>query len=205
MKEQARRLIFAIAVAVAGAIPSAHAQPLLIERTVRPANDPAGAFDETRQIVDRFRDWQVLCPLVVTDDRLSCEIAPAAIAPKADSSDQAAAGASLEMSGQLVTVPGERAPSLVVVLTTPLGWLLPKGLKLQIDGGAPFSLAFRSCHADGVRQGCLVPFRPSGAIRRQLINGLDLTITAYALDGSEREWTVSLRGFTRALQSLENG
>jgi len=202
VKEPARRLIFAIA--VAGAIPSAHAQPLLIERTVRPANDPAGAFDETRQIVDRFRDWQVLCPLIVTAERLNCEIAPMAIAPKSDSSDLAAS-AGLEMDGRLVTVPGERTPSLIVVISTPLGWLLPKGLKLQIDGGAPFSLAFRSCHADGVRQGCLVPFRPSGAIRRQLINGLDLTITAYALDGSEREWTVSLRGFTRALQSLENG
>ncbi|OED43371.1 hypothetical protein AB833_03740 [Chromatiales bacterium (ex Bugula neritina AB1)] len=86
----------------------------------------------------------------------------------------------------------------VADIITPLGVLLDFGLQLQIDTGEPRSAPFRICQA----QGCLVR-EPLSSEVIDLLKGGNIALVTVAAEGAGAiDIEISLRGFTKAYNSL---
>mgnify|MGYP003700954359 CR=1 FL=1 len=92
---------------------------------------------------------------------------------------------------------GRNTPTAVVNM--PLGAiLLPEGLRIIVDNGMEAWAAFRSCD----RAGCHVETEIESKLLDAMKAGADATIVVRDLEGREVRLTLSLRGFTAALDGI---
>lgn len=84
-------------------------------------------------------------------------------------------------------------PQAVFVL--PLGILLPQGLTLKVDQGAPKTIGFRHCEP----QGCIAPWQMTEVELNALRAGTTLTVSVSDHGGKPVDLPISLKGFTAAL------
>jgi len=89
-------------------------------------------------------------------------------------------------------------PEPVVILQVPLGVLLQPGLLLSVDDGEPMELAYALCNGNG----CITSFPLAGRMKDALKKGLTAEVVVTRADGREVVISVSLKGFTAALEAL---
>jgi invasion protein IalB len=87
---------------------------------------------------------------------------------------------------------------LVMVLRTPLGFLLGEGIAVAVDGREIGRLAFLTCEADG----CVAPIRVADGFRSALRAGREMTLTFVPRSGDPVTARYSLIGFIAATQDL---
>jgi len=93
-------------------------------------------------------------------------------------------------------VDGDGASGLLLL---PFGLALAQPVALQIDDGAPLTnLAFRTC----LPAGCVVPIAFDGNVLAALRAGGALKIAATADGGNPANFSVSLKGFSKALDRV---
>ncbi len=86
----------------------------------------------------------------------------------------------------------------VADIITPLGVLLEFGLRLKIDAGEERGAPFRICQ----KHGCLVREPLSADVIASLKKGNKATVTVAAEGAGPIDIDISLRGFTKAFNSL---
>jgi invasion protein IalB len=93
----------------------------------------------------------------------------------------------------------EGSEKATIILTLPLGILLPPGVEIQVDKTDPIRLAVEQC----IEQGCQAITQLDAERLAAFKNGMKARVTFQ--DGKRRSITVpvSLRGFTAALNSLK--
>ena len=85
-----------------------------------------------------------------------------------------------------------------MVITVPIGVLLPAGVQLSIDGRAVGAAGYQVCNP----QQCVVAELVSDEFVGQLKKGSNVTMTIRGVDGKEASATLSLTGYTKAFNSL---
>lgn len=85
-----------------------------------------------------------------------------------------------------------------ILLTTPLGVLLPAGLHLSIDGGKPFALPFDRCD----RYGCTAIANLNQSATLKLERGRTLMVRFVVTPKVAPDIPVRLQGLAAALRSL---
>lgn len=179
-------LLLLASASVSASATIAHAAPSLLIESLR---KPQAVVAAT--IAENFNDWQITCPnpALKTPSTDPCTMQPnGAVFSQSDKI--------LRLYGRMITVQGKQVP--VFIVQTSLDLLLSNGVSFKIDGRKPIKLAFRSCHADG----CIIPFRMSGQIKSALQRGAKLSISVQTLDAKIEQVSLSLSGFTKALQKL---
>ncbi len=92
-----------------------------------------------------------------------------------------------------------RTATAVLDIITPLGVVLTSGLSLKIDGGRSESAPFQIC----TEQGCLVREPVDDELIGRLKAGGKARVGVVAANQGEVASTLSLRGFTKAYNSLK--
>jgi invasion protein IalB len=140
---------------------------------------PGGATS----LSENYGDWRVTCAMTQNG-------APAKVCVLAQ---QQAAG----QSGQrlLAVEMRPRDANLEGMLVMPFGLALEQGLTLQVDDGPVLPLRFRTC----LPGGCIVDLRFDAKTLSLLRKAATLKIKAVADGGRESQLTVSLKGFSSAL------
>jgi invasion protein IalB len=96
------------------------------------------------------------------------------------------------------TQAGENVPAAIRI-TTPLGTILRKGLKVRIDSGEPQTAMYEVC----LPNGCIVSDAISDKYLAQLKAGANAKMSFDVLQQEETlNVTISLKGFTRAFKAL---
>lgn len=95
------------------------------------------------------------------------------------------------------TKDGQVVPAAIRILT-PLGTILPPGVKVEVDGSQPRSGLFKVC----VPQGCIVEDPMSEKFLSRLKSGKVATMTFGLLQKGKTTVNISLNGFTKAFGSL---
>lgn len=85
-----------------------------------------------------------------------------------------------------------------MVITTPIGVLLPAGVTLSIDGRQTGAAGYQLCNPTQ----CIVAELVSGKFITELKKGTNVKMTVRSPDGKESAATLSLSGFTKAFNSL---
>lgn len=146
--------------------------------------------------VRTFKDWQIVChPRGAETDAgaaPTCFLRP-------DPRPFARTGDIISLDGRKVVLPGRDRPSVVFVLETRQGLLLPDGVGLQVDGRAMQPLAFHTCE----RRTCTVPFAMTESLTGAFRKGGEVGFTVTTLQKTKRSVTVSLLGFTAAMNAFE--
>jgi invasion protein IalB len=94
---------------------------------------------------------------------------------------------------------GNAGDKLEGVLLMPFGLSLDRGIALQIDDQPPQTvLRFRTC----LPGGCLVPLNFDAKTAALLRNGTTLKAKAVADGGPEQVYTISLKGFSQAIDRV---
>ena len=88
----------------------------------------------------------------------------------------------------------------ILRITTPLGTLLPEGMKVQIDAGEVSRLPFVFCS----RVGCHIEVGVTDKFLEAIKKGNKIKLTFLDLGGRSFEVPVSLSGFTKAYNSLKS-
>ncbi len=88
----------------------------------------------------------------------------------------------------------------ILRITTPLGTLLPEGMKVQIDAGEVSRLPFVFCS----RIGCHIEVGITDKFLDAIKKGNKIKLTFLDLGGRSFEVPVSLSGFTKAYNSLQS-
>jgi invasion protein IalB len=159
----------------------------LLTDTLRPP-EPTDIADSANP--QAFRDWTVDC----TNDATGCTMSPAASAYEGTNGVR-------RLFGRLIEVAARSGPVPVFVVEITLDYLLPEGVKVKVDGRSYGTLAVRSCHQGG----CLVPFRLEPGLLAAFRRGYTLELTLTSLDGATESVEISLLGFTRAFQAMQDG
>lgn len=147
------------------------------------------AFPAADQVTkEKFGDWEKIC----VSSTGNCAINYLA----RDSDDSPVA----EIKIEKLTSGGEAKAGATVI--TPLGTLLTKGIRLQVDGGRALQYPFSWC----TRQGCFARFGLTEESVSALKRGAIATISLYAFSNQNEPivLNVSLVGFTAAFDSLSH-
>ncbi|HUF55502.1 MAG TPA: invasion associated locus B family protein [Thermohalobaculum sp.] len=104
---------------------------------------------------------------------------------------------------QLRKLEGANAPDgtpvpAAIQIVTPLGVLLPAGVRIKIDAQQERAAPFQVCTPDG----CVVRQPLSPGFLEELKAGANATITMVAVPQQEVPATISLTGFTNAFDAL---
>ena len=144
---------------------------------------PAAALPATdAPEVQAFRDWALRCPSAGTcllEQRIFVE----------------GGKSPLMRLSLLFAGPGQR---LMAAVRVPLDVVLPQGLALAVDDGAPQKVPFHHCRSDGCYAIFPVPERLLGQLRA----GLNATLSVERLDGNRLSVPASLLGITAGLKAL---
>jgi len=92
-----------------------------------------------------------------------------------------------------------QADNPVMVVTVPLGIFLPRGLAMSIDGAKPTRIQVQVCSTNG----CQSQFKMPAAVLGSFKAGLKGTVQMFDPSGKEVKVPFSLKGFTKALASLD--
>ena len=102
-----------------------------------------------------------------------------------------------KLDGEDAVIDGVEIAAVADIIT-PLGVLLEFGLRLKIDGGEERGAPYRICQ----QHGCLVREPLSEAVITSLKRGANATVTVAAEGAGPVQINISLRGFTKAFDSL---
>lgn len=149
----------------------------------------AGAAEaQQREVKDTYGDWQILC-LAGTDQCAMQQIG------NLDTGERALAVQITRVDAR--TEQGEQVPAAVEIVA-PLGVLLPAGVRVQIDGGRVRATGFEVC----VSNGCIAQDVMSEEFVSDMKRGSSAQMTIVLAQKGESPINISLRGFTRAFDSL---
>jgi invasion protein IalB len=133
---------------------------------------------------EQVQDWVVRCLEAQTNQPKRCEM----VQVLSDRNSQR------EVLVMVVGYVDQKSqPQAVFVL--PLGILLPQGLTLKVDQGAPKTIGFRHCEP----QGCIAPWQMTEVELNALRAGTTLTVSVSDHGGKPVDLPISLKGFTAAL------
>lgn len=164
------------AVAAAPATP-AEIQLAQAEATQPPSTLPGGASS----LQETYDDWQVSCVQQAAGKRC---------AMSQQQMDQKSRQRVLAME---LSVAGDKVEGVLVL---PFGLALEKGAALQVDDGETgAAIPFRTC----LPAGCIVPVSFDAAVLDALRKGTAVKVKVTADGGAETAFSISLKGFTGAL------
>lgn len=166
-----------------------YAQSLLME-VARPQGSPPDADIET------FTDWQIAWSADAARNDTGAE--PTCIL-RPQPGPFARSGDMVSLGGRKITLPGQETASMLFVLKTRQGLLLPEGVGLQVDRRPAQRLAYHSCD----RGTCAVPFVLTKSLRAAFEKGGQLRLTVVTGQKAARSVSVSLHGFTAAMKAFE--
>lgn len=153
---------------------------LLLNSGLSAAQDDPTSKVETEQ--KKFSDWTVQCTVGSSNKRC---VMGQAIQKKV--SEKAAISIALEI-GRI-----SEDKKLAMIVTAPLGVLLPPGLQIKIDAGKPIRVPFQIC-----AQGCLAVMPMDAKLIAALKKGKEAKV-AIAVGGDKGiALPISLSGFTKA-------
>ena len=95
------------------------------------------------------------------------------------------------------TPEGTAIPAAMQIVT-PLGVLLPAGVRVQVDGGEQAAAPYQVCTPEG----CVVRQPLTTEVLNQLKAGANAKFTLVAVPQQEIPVNISLMGFTKAFESL---
>jgi invasion protein IalB len=135
-----------------------------------------------------FKDWRVRCERPAEAEKATCYIFQDLWLRKIK-----------QRLLHIAVAYHEGSEKATIILTLPLGILLPPGVEIQVDKTEPFRLAVEQC----IEQGCQAITQLDAERLAAFKNGMKARVTFQ--DGKRRAITVpvSLRGFTAALNSLK--
>lgn len=140
------------------------------------------AQTETNSVLERFTDWELICPA-----EESCRIAQRLAAPET--------GDTLFVISAL---PAREGGPLVGIVSVPLRGYLAPGIELRVDEGRAFRILYETCDPSG----CHAGFPLEGEVLAAFRRGLDARFRVWTAQERPVDVGVSLRGFTRALEAL---
>ena len=152
---------------------------------------PPSLAESSEATVERFRDWTLQCLPEKGAQPETCAMIHEVLL---ENGRRLMAVQVTETS--TVANPGE--PSLVVVLSLPLGVYLPSGVQFTIDDKPPLNLEFERCD----RGGCYAGVVLGEALNAAMKGGVDSIVRFNNLAGRTINAKVSLRGFTSAYNAL---
>lgn len=136
--------------------------------------------------VNRFEDWAVQCQQPESADSEICVMFQRQVLDN---------GRTILM----MTVRNDpNRPEPMVMLQVPLGVLLQPGLSISVDDGEPVELDYALCNENG----CITTFPLVDRIQDALKKGLAADVVIITADQQEVVVSVSLKGFTAALEAL---
>ena len=94
-------------------------------------------------------------------------------------------------------IPGKK--TLALIITTPLGILLPAGLTLRIDGKDPKRIPMQACF----QKGCQAIFPLQSAWQKKLMGGNKAEVIFYNIQNKPISIQISLKGITAAVTALQ--
>ncbi len=94
-------------------------------------------------------------------------------------------------------VPGKK--DAVLIITLPLGMILPPGVQLTVGEGKAARVPVTTCHP----QGCQAGAQLDKEFTARLQNGTKLIVTFMGPDGKQINAPISLSGFTAGLESVK--
>jgi len=99
---------------------------------------------------------------------------------------------------QITVIRVPQADNPIMVVTVPLGIFLPRGLAMSIDGAKPTRIQVQVCSTNG----CQSQFQMPEAVLGSFKAGIKGTMQMFDPSGKEVNVPFSLKGFTKALESL---
>lgn len=142
---------------------------------------PGGASS----LQETFDDWQVNCGL--QESKVLCSM----VQNQVDSQSRQRV-----LAVEINALAGDTASGLALL---PFGLALANPVTLQIDDSAPSAaIPFRTC----LPVGCIIPITFDGATLGALKAGTALKIAATADGGNPANFSVSLKGFSKALDRI---
>lgn len=148
---------------------------------------PGQGQQPPKQTREQVQDWVVRCLEPQAGQPKRCEM----VQVLSERNSQR------EVLVMVVGYTGEKAPPQAVFVL-PLGILLPTGLTLKVDQGAPKNVGFRHCEP----QGCIAPWQMTEADLNALRAGTTLTVSVNDHGGKSVDLPLSLKGFTAALAKV---
>lgn len=145
--------------------------------------------------IQTFQDWQIACFVAGKDDvrnkDQTCIIRPHPVLIDKQ-------GGVSSLYGRFLKIPGQSQPSLLFLLHTHQGVLLPAGVELRVDKAKPMRLMYRSCEHDH----CKAPFLLTDRIRKEFEQGLLANIIVTTQSNKYLATKISLNGFTTAMNAF---
>lgn len=160
---------------------------LILTSTVQAQTDSGSTVGELPDAdVNRFEDWAVQCQQPESAESGVCVMFQRQVLDN---------GRTILMM-TVRNVPDRPEP--LVMLQVPLGVLLQPGLSFSVDGGEPVELDYALCNENG----CITTFPLVERIEDALKKGLSADVVVTTADQQEVVVSVSLKGFTAALEAL---
>lgn len=150
---------------------------------------PAAA-QESSVLQATHGDWEIRC---AADDNTLCAMSQSI----AGEEGRVLANVKiLRLTGQALK-DGTKIPAQMEIVV-PLGVVLTNGMGVQVDSNQNRIAPYRFC----VQSGCRVLEPITDAYIAELKGGASAQITFRSVDGKTRQATISLKGFTKAYDSL---
>jgi len=160
---------------------------LMLASTAQAQTDSGSTVGELPDAdVSRFEDWAIQCQQPEGADSEVCVMFQRQV---------------LEDGRTLLLMTVREAPNQpqpVAMLQVPLGVLLQPGLSITVDDGEPLELGYSICNNNG----CIASFPLRDRIREALKRGINADVVVATANGQEIVISVSLKGFTAALEAL---
>lgn len=150
---------------------------------------PAAAQNETA-VVETHGDWEIRC----TPDKARCTMQQAFI----DAEGRAVAVMTIARLQGRTTPDGTAVPAQMAV-RVPLGVMLTEGLGVQVDSNKTDVAPFNFC----IQAGCQVLTPVPESFISSLKAGVNAKVLFRFIDGNAQTATISLKGFTKAYNSLK--
>lgn len=158
----------------------------------------AQAWAQQQPAAEQFGDWGLLCQQDAEDRRQGCRLFQNAfLNPEQDTAagQEDAPGKRL-LHTAVGFVRGQETPFLL--LTAPLGILLPQGVALAIDDGEPVRVVLQRCDGNG----CLAVIPLEDALLEAMRKGEKGSVTFYDPNRQAIKVPLSLKGFTKGFAAL---
>lgn len=168
--------LYAAGAFILGAVVALGGEHLLFAKS-----DPRDAM----QTIDTLQDWRLTCP-PRTDKKGVCVMQSPIYQP-----------GSSTVIAELTVAPKNRADAKSDELTvvTPLGVIVPPGLRLTVGNGQPKTVSYKTC----VQIGCIASLPIDSGIASALSQNSSGQITVIAGDAKPVALNFSLRGYRDAL------
>jgi len=149
------------------------------------AQNAGGLPGGASSLQETYDDWQVTCS--TQDAAVHCSM----VQNQIDSQSRQRV-----LAVEINNVASDKASGLLLL---PFGLALAQPVALQVDEGAPAApIPFRTC----LPAGCIVPIAFDGAMLGALKAGTALKIAATADGGNPANFSVSLKGFSKAIDRV---